>query len=196
MPPLRLALTCGFVFSVSAFCVGSSRRASLRLRLCFSFWLVSYIFSTLPLPPVVVGGCDSCHSFVFFAWCRVQLNLAQLFVLVLLLGASHASACGICHKYAIGLSISNILWLYLAVRLDEFCHCEQHLQDRWVMPNRTMIWAKTKFGWLSRWKDLYKMMNRLKECINWNKEKLILSGYALSLNRRSLVARFPDLLWL
>lgn len=55
MPPLRLALTCGFVFSVSAFCVGSSRRASLRLglRLCFCFWLVSYIFSTLPLPPVV-----------------------------------------------------------------------------------------------------------------------------------------------
>lgn len=139
MPPLRLALTCGFVFSVSAFCVGSSRRASLRLglRLCFCFWLVSYIFSTLPLPPVVVGGCDSCHSFVmFFAWCRVQLNLAQLFVLVLLLGASHASACGICHKYAIGLSISNILWLYLAVRLDEFCHCEQHLQDRWVMPKK------------------------------------------------------------
>lgn len=57
MPPLRLALTCGFVFSVFAFCVGSSRRASLRLglRLCFCccFWLVSYIFSTLPLPPVV-----------------------------------------------------------------------------------------------------------------------------------------------
>lgn len=136
-----LVVSC---FQSFAFCVGSSRRASLRLRLrlcfCCCFWLVSYIFSTLPLPPVVVGGCDSCHSFVmFFAWCRVQLNLAQLFVLVLLLGASHASACGICHKYAIGLSISNILWLYLAVRLDEFCHCEQHLQDRWVMPKKTRI---------------------------------------------------------
>lgn len=78
MPPLRLALTCGFVFSVSAFCVGSSRRASLRLglRLCFCFWLVSYIFSTLPLPPVVVGGCDSCHSFIMF-FCVVPSS-AQL----------------------------------------------------------------------------------------------------------------------
>lgn len=78
MPPLRLALTCGFVFSVFAFCVGSSRRASLRLRLrlcfCCCFWLVSYIFSTLPLPPAVVGGCDSCHSFVF---CVVP-SIAQL----------------------------------------------------------------------------------------------------------------------